>query len=122
MGRGKSLYITNSEYKQRIQEFTSQITDLTQRKTVAWIDAMEHYEKYVRGEISKEEFHIVQDIANRAKEALIQVTEGKATYEKQQYATFRKLLSASSRTIPLSEIMDRIDKVVVDGAIQIVVK
>ena len=52
-------YITNSAYKQKIQEYTKQIADLTQRKTTAWINAMEHYEQYVQGEISKEEFHAV---------------------------------------------------------------
>ena len=114
-------YITNSAYKQKIQEYTGQIADLTQRKTTAWINAMEHYEKYVRGEISKEEFRAVQDVANQAKEVLIQATEGKATYET-QYAQFRKLLSASSKNIPLSEIVDCIEKVVVDGDGKIVVK
>lgn len=89
-------YITNSAYNQRFQDLTSQITDLTQHKTTAWINAMEYYEKYVQGQISKEEFRAVQDIANRAKEVLIQATEGKAAYEK-QYAKFRKLLSASNR-------------------------
>lgn len=102
-------YITNSAYKQKIQEYTEQIADLTQRKTTAWINAMEHYEQYVQGEISKEEFRAVQNIANQAKEVLIQATESKDTYEK-QYAKFRKLLSASSRDIPLSEIVDCIDK------------
>ena len=82
---------------------------------------MEYYEKYVQGEISKEEFRAVQDIANQAKEALIQAIEGKAIYEK-QYAKFRKLLSASSKDVPLSEIMNCIDKVVVDGGGKIVVK
>jgi len=82
---------------------------------------MEHYEKYVQGEISKEEFRAVQDIANQAKEALIQATEGKAAYEK-QYLMFRKLLSASNKDIPLSEIMDCIEKVVVDGGGMFVVK
>ena len=114
-------YITNSAYKQRIQEYTSQISDLTQRKTTAWINAMEHYERYVQGEVSKEEFRTVQDIANQAKETLIQATKGKAAYEK-QYAVFRKLLSASSRDISLSEIVDYIDKVVVDKNGKIVVK
>ena len=70
---------------------------------------MEHYEKYVQGEISKEEFRAVQDVTNQAKEVLIQATEYKVTYEK-QYASFRKLLSASSKNIPLSEIVDCIDK------------
>ena len=87
----------------------------------AWINAMEHYEQYVQGEISKEEFRAVQDIANQAKEVLIQATEDKIAYEK-QYARFRKLLFASSRDIPLSEIVDYIDKIVVDKGNQIVVK
>ena len=114
-------YITNPAYKQKIQELTSQIADLTQHKTTAWINAMDHYEQYVQGEISKEKFLTVQDVANQAKEALIQATEGKAAYET-QYARFRKLLSASSKDIPLSEIVDCIDKVVVDGGGKIVVK
>ncbi len=114
-------YITNSAYKQQIQEYTEQIADLAQRKTTAWINAMEYYEQYVQGEISKEAFRAVQDVANQAKEVLIQATEDKTTYEK-QYAKFRKLLSASSKDIPLSEIVDCIDKVVVDGDGKIVVK
>ena len=82
---------------------------------------MEHYEQYVQGEISKEAFRTVQDVANQAKEALIQATEDKAAYEK-QYTKFRKLLSASGRDIPLSEIVDCIEKVVVDSGGKIVVK
>ena len=114
-------YITNSAYKQQIQEYTGQIADLSQCKTTAWINAMEHYEQYVQGEISKEEFRAVQDIANQVKEALIQATEDKATYEK-QYAMFRKLLSASSKDVPLNEIVDCIEKVVVDVGRKIVVQ
>ena len=45
----------------------------------------------------------------------------RSDYEK-QYAKFRKLLSASSKDIPLSEIVDCIDKVVIDGDGKIVVK
>lgn len=81
----------------------------------------EHYEKYVQGEINKGEFRVVQDIANQAKEALAQAAEGKTAYET-QYAKFCKLLSASSKDIPLSEIVDCIDKVVVDSRGKIVVK
>lgn len=69
-------YITNSAYKQKIQGLTEKIANLAQRKTTAWINTMEHYEQYAQGEISKEEFRTVQDIANQAKEALIQATEG----------------------------------------------
>ena len=114
-------YTTNSAYKQKIQEFKDQIADLTQRKTAAWINAMEHYEQYVQGEISKEEFCTVQNVANQAKESLIQVTESKVTYEK-QYAVFRKLLSASNKDIPLSEIVDCIEKIVADAGKQIVIE
>ena len=45
-------YITDSAYREQIQKLEGQIADLTQRKTTAWIDAMEHYEKYVQGKIS----------------------------------------------------------------------
>lgn len=75
----------------------------------------------MQGETSKEEFRAVQDIANQIKEVLPHATENKAVYEK-QYAKFRKLLSVSSSDIPLSEIMDCIDKVVVDSGGKIVVK
>ena len=114
-------YITDSAHRQKIQEMDSQIADLTQQKTTAWIDAMEHYDKFIEGEISKEEFRVVQDIANQAKDALAQVVERKTAYET-QYAVFRKLLCASSREIPLGEIMDYIDKVVVDNGKKIMVK
>lgn len=114
-------YITNSACKQQIQEYTEQIAVLAKRKIAAWVNAMEHYEQYVQGKISKEEFRAVQDIASQAKEALIQTTEDKAAYEK-QYTKFRNLLSASSKDIPLSEIMDCIEKIVVDVEKKIVVK
>ena len=114
-------YITDSAYRQQIQELEGQIADLTQRKTTAWIDAMEHYEKYVQGEISKEEFRVVQDIANQAKEVLAQAIERKTAYET-QYAVFHKLLYAINRDIPLSEIMDCIDKVIVGNGKKIVVE
>ena len=43
-------------------------------------------------------------------------------YPEKQYAKLRKLLSASSKNIPLNEIVDCIDKVVVDYGGKIVVK
>ncbi len=113
-------YITDTQYKQKIHEFTNQIAGLTQRKTAAWINAMEHYERFVQGKISREEFRAVQDIADKAKELLTNATERRAAYEK-QYTVFRKLLSASCKDIPLSKIMDCIDKVVVDSGRKIVV-
>lgn len=63
----------------------------------------------------------MQDVANSAKEELMLATERKMAYEK-RYKVFHKLLSASSRTVPLSEIIDCIDKVIVDRAMQIMVE
>lgn len=63
----------------------------------------------------------MQDIANQAKEVLIQATEYRIGYEK-QYTIFRKFLSVSNKDIPLSDIMDGIDKIVVDVGGDIVVK
>jgi len=114
-------YITDTQYKHQIQEFTDQIADLTKRKTTAWIDAMEHYERFVQGEISREEFRAVQNIADAEKDLLTDATECRTAYE-MQYVVFRKLLSASCKDIPLSEVMDCIDKIVVDTDGKIVVK
>ena len=120
-GYVKEHYITDSAYRQQMQKMKAQIADLTQQKATAWIDAMEYYDKFIEGEISKEEFRVVQDIANKAKETLAQAVERKTAYET-QYAVFRKLLFTSSRELPLSEIMDCIDKVIVDSSKKIVIK
>ena len=114
-------YITNSAYKQKIQKYTRQIADLTQRKTTAWINAMEHYEQYVQGEISKEALRAALDAAHEAKAVLAEVMEQKAACEK-EHSIFRRLLSASDKRISLSEIMDCIEKIVVDANKKIVVK
>lgn len=113
--------ISDSQYKQRMKEFTTQINDLAQRKEEAWMKAAEHFEQFVENRISREEFRTVQDAANDAKEVLTKILGQKANYEK-QYRAFRKILFASSKEIPLSEIMGCIDKIVVDSGRQIVVK
>ena len=48
-------------------------------------------------------------------------SEQKAAYDK-KYNIFRKLLSASNKSIPLSEIVDCIEKIVVDTGGKIMVK
>ena len=52
---------------------------------------------------------------------MLKVSEQKAAYDK-EYNIFRKLLAASGKSIPFSEIMNYIDKVVVDVGKEIVVK
>ena len=109
------------QYKQQIQKFNNQIADLTSASEEAWASAMKQYEQYVRGESGKESLRMALDAANNAKAVLAEVSEQKAAYDK-KYGIFRKLLSASNKSIPLSEIMDCIDKIVVDTDKKIVVK
>ena len=82
---------------------------------------MEHYEQYVRGEISNEALRTALDVAHEAKAVLAEVMLSKAACEK-EYRIFRRLLSASDKRISLSEIMDCVEKIVVDASKKIVVK
>lgn len=114
-------YITDLQYKQQIRQFNDKIFELAQNSETAWTNAMEHYEQYVRGEISKQELRVVLDTAHDVKAALAEVTEHKKACER-GYLAFRKLLSARDKRIPLSEIMDYIDSIIVDGGKQIAVE
>lgn len=82
---------------------------------------MEHYEQYARGELSKETLRVALDTAHNAKSVLTEVSEQKVSYDK-KYNIFCKLLSASDNSIPLSEIVDCIDKIVVDTGGNIMIK
>lgn len=117
----KEHFISNSQYKQELSRLNNEIDQFDQQYQEAFRNAVHHYEKFVCGEICKEEFRAIQDIANQAKEVLIQATECKNIYDK-QYAMFRKLLSVSSRELPLSEIVSCINKVVVNSDVKIVVE
>ena len=114
-------YITDSQHKEQIQKFNRQIIELTQTSEKAWANAMKYYEQYVQGETSKEVLRTALDAAHNAKAVLAEITEQKAAYEK-KYAIFHRLLSASSRDIPIIEIMGYIGKIVVDMGREIVVK
>ena len=120
-GYVKEHFISDLQYKRQIQEFNEQIAGLSRQKTEAWLRAMEHYERFVSGEISREEFQTIQGAADNALMTLSTATKCRNSYEK-QYATFRKLLSASNKDIPVNEIVDYIDKIVVDRGREIVVK
>lgn len=78
-------------------------------------------DKCTRGEISKEALQAALDAAHEAKVMLAEVSERKEAYEK-EYSIFRKLLSATDKRTSLSEIMDYIEKIVVDAGKKIVVK
>ena len=114
-------YITDLQHKQEIQQFNDKIFELAQGSEKAWTNAMEHYEQCVQGEISKEALRAALDAAHEAKAVLAGVTERKAACEK-EYSIFRKLLSASDKRISLNEIMDCVEKIVVDVGKKIMVK
>ena len=114
-------YITDLYNKQQIQKFNYQISEITQSSEKAWANAMQYYEQYVRGEASKEDLRSALDAAHAAKTMLAKATEQKATYDK-EYSIFRKLLSVGDKRIPLSEVMDCIEKIIVDAGKKIVVK
>ena len=114
-------YITDSQHKQQIQQFSDEFFELAQSSEKAWTNAMEVYEQYVQGEVSKEILRVALDAAHDTKAQLAKLSEQKAAYEK-RYNIFRKLLSASDKCIPLSEIIDCIDKIIVNADKKIVVK
>lgn len=117
----KEHFISDLQYKRQMQEFNEQVTGLSKQKTEAWIRAMEQYERFVQGEISKEEFQEAQGVADNALMLLSTATKHRDSLQK-EHATFRKLLSTSDKEIPLSEIMGYVDKIVVDDGKQLMVK
>ncbi len=82
---------------------------------------MEHYEQFVLGEINREEFCAVQNAATDALKLLAEATKHKDSYEK-QYAILRKLLLVINYKIPFNNIVDSIDKIIVDNGGKIVIK
>ena len=82
---------------------------------------MRHYEKFVNGEIDRTELRETLDSANELKIALEGVVAQKTTYEK-QYQMLRKLMRVRDKELPLSEVMDCIDKILVDTDKRIIVK
>ena len=114
-------FISNLQYKQELSRLNNEIDQFDQQYQETFKNAVHHYEKFVCGEVSKEEFRAVQDVANEKKVIRDCIIASKATYEK-QYQVFRKLLKASRKEIPLSEIVDCIEQIVVDVDRRIVVK
>lgn len=117
----KEHFISTIKYKQEIAEYDNQIANASQEYQIAFENGMRHYEKFVNGEIDRIELRAALDSANELKVALEGVVAQKTTYEK-QYQIFRKLLRVSDKELPLSEIMDCIDKITVCPSKSITVK
>ena len=82
---------------------------------------MKLYEQYVMGEGSKEAIADARPVKEQAEVELNRAIADKEASEK-QYRVFCKLLKASRKEVPLSEIVDCIEQIVVDVNRRIVVK
>ncbi|MBQ7231878.1 MAG: hypothetical protein IJX07_01420 [Bacillales bacterium] len=105
-------FISDLQYKQVIKGLDNDIAQSDQQYQEAFRNAVRHYERFVDGEISKEEFRAAQDAANEKKAIRDDMVTSKTDYER-QYQVFRKLLKASYKEIALSEIMDCIDEIII---------
>lgn len=117
----KEYFISNSQYKQKLCRLNNEIDQFEQQYQEAFRNAVHHYEKFVCGEICKEEFRAAQDAANEKKAMRDDIIASKTAYEKQNQV-FCKLLKANFKEIAISEIMDCIDKILIDTGRQIMVK
>lgn len=108
----KEHFISDLQYRQEIKRLVNDIAQSDQQYQEAFKNAIHHYERFVYGEISKEEFRAVQDAANEKKAIRDGIITSKVDYEK-QYQVFRKLLEESYKEIALNEIMDCIDEIII---------
>lgn len=108
----KKHFISDLQYKRELSRLNNDIDQVDGQYQEVFRNAIQHYEKFVYGEIRKEEFRLVQDTANEKKAIWDDLVASKAAYEK-QYQVFRKLLKASCKAITLSEIMDCIDEIII---------
>ena len=114
-------YITDVEYKKNIQSMNEQINQAARCFEKEMAHFAQQYEKFVFGEIDKSTFFEARPAKDEAQKVLEEAKEQKASYE-ERYLIFRKLLSASQKDIPLGEVVQYIDEIVVDEGRLIVVK
>ena len=115
------LFITKDQYEQEIQHLDSLIEAASLKYEEATDFSMKLYEQYVMGEGSKEAIADARPVKEQAEVELNRAIADKEACEK-QYRVFCKLLKASRKEVPLSEIVDCIEQIVVDVNRRIVVK
>ena len=108
----KEHFISDSQYKQELIRLNNEIDHSDSQYQKIFRNVVHHYEMFVDGKISKNEFRAVQDAANEKKAIRDNSIASKMAYEK-QYQVFRKLLKASYKEIILDEIMVCIDKITI---------
>lgn len=114
-------FITKDQYKQEIQHLDSTIEATSIKYGEATDFSMKLYEKYVMGEGSKEAIAAARPAKEQAEVELNRAIANKVAYE-EQYRVFCKLLKASRKEVPLNEIVDCIEQIVVDVDGRIMVK
>lgn len=114
----KEHFVTDTEYKRTIREFNAQIIHAAQAYECAKDNLALQYERLIDGQISKEEYWAWRTARDVAQAACESARKKKAIYE-EQHKTFRLLLKASNKKVPLGEIMPYIDEIVVDAGRQI---
>ena len=108
----KEHFISDSQYQQELLHLNNGISQSDSQYQEIFRNAIHHYEMFVDGKISKDEFRAVQDAANEKKAIWNDIITSKTAYEK-KYHVFRKLLKASYKEIALSEIIDCIDEITI---------
>ncbi len=114
-------FISDLQHNQELIRLNNEIDQYDQQYQEAFKNAVHHYEKFVSGEVSKEEFRAIQDAANEVKAIRDGIIANKVAYEK-QYQVLHKLSRAGYKETALSEIMDCIDKITVYPGKSITVK
>ena len=117
----KEHFISTVQYRQELAEYDNRIAHASQEHQLAYENGMRHYEKFVVGEIDRTELRTVLDYANELKITLEGAVAKKIAFEK-QYQMLRKLLRVSDKELPLSEIMDCVDKITIFPSKSITVK
>lgn len=109
----KQYFISSDQYKQEIQRLDSLIEAASMKYEEAIDFSMKQYEKYVLGEGPKEAIAAARPAREQAEAALNTAIAEKKAYER-QYQVFCKLMMVSRKEVPLSQIVDCIEQIVVD--------
>ena len=109
----KEHNISSIEYKEKIQTLNDRIEEAAQKFEEAKDYSMKQYERLVSNEIEKEDFLAARPILDIARQEYEEAISAKCDYET-QYQKLRKLSFANRREIPLSDIVDYIDRITVD--------
>ena len=103
-------FITKDQYQQEIQHLNSIVEAASLKYEEATDFSMKQYEKYIMGEGPKEAIAAARPAKEQAEAELNRAIADKEAYEK-RYRVFCRLLKASRKEVPLSEIIDCIERI-----------